>query len=72
MLLSDSFLYCNIKEISKTAQAVSPTEQTTELTPEQSIDTELNKLLANLTQERDTYKQKLEEFQTQLEEAKVG
>lgn len=46
-------------------------EQTAQSSHEENEDAELKEQLINMTHERDTYKKKLEEFQTHLEEAKV-
>lgn len=64
------------EEIVKTEQAMSQTEPTMD-TADQHFESEnrdatLKEQLVKLTQERDVYKKKLEEFETHLEEAKVG
>ena len=46
-------------------------EQTPQPSHEENEGAELKEQLNNMTHERDTYKKKLEEFQTHLEEAKV-
>lgn len=46
-------------------------EQTAQPSREENEGAELKEQLINVTHERDTYKKKLEEFQTHLEEAKV-
>lgn len=59
------------KESSNTEQAVKAAEQTAQPSHEGNEGAELKEQLINMTHERDTYKKKLEEFQTHLEEAKA-
>ena len=59
------------QESSSTEQAVKAAEQTAQPSHEGNEGAELKEQLINVTHERDTYKKKLEEFHTHLEEAKV-
>ena len=63
------------QESTKTDQAMTQTEHGLLNQQFEAENKDVNKLkeeLLNLTQERDTYKMKLDEFQNHLEAAKVG
>lgn len=59
------------QESSNIEQAVKAAEQMAQPSHEENKGAELKERLINMTHERDTYKKKLEEFQTHLEEANV-
>lgn len=63
------------QESTKTEQAMTQTEHGVLNQQSETENKDVDKLkeeLLNLTQERDTYKMKLDEFQNHLEAAKVG
>ena len=69
-----SYLYYCLcaQDSSNTEQSVKAAEQMAQPSREDNGGAELKEQLINLTHERDSYKKKLEEFQTHLEEAKVS